>query len=390
MPGLYRFHDVNKWVKSFLWDPIINSARPRFCGNFPDKAQSEKWTTRKIEDPFAFDLPVPVELAIDKKVGEAFDSQRHTEFPARQLVCVPNASAIGGFVRLPSGEYLNESDWRRRDFLKSDISRARYIRHKVDLEGDTYYLDVLFSNNYAHWIADELPRLAGTLPALPESTRFITSDPLPDFKLKSLAALGIPENRLVPVKGFYQIRCERLWYATPANDMIWNPLVLARIKDRLLQAYACDGDPSLERLFISRSGARWKRLANEDELLPLIASHGFTVLDLEKTSFPEQVKCFARAKVILGAHGAGFTNLLFSTRARLLELQDNLFAPRLWYWKWATMLGHDYYTMTGPMTESKDWLNTSFTIHPDSLKEFFDGCLSSGQGRPLKQWWVGK
>jgi len=30
-----------------------------------------------------------------------------------------------------------------------------------------------------------------------------------------LAALGVTADRIIAVKGYYQIRCERLWYATP-------------------------------------------------------------------------------------------------------------------------------------------------------------------------------
>jgi capsular polysaccharide biosynthesis protein len=381
---------VNQWAKKYLWNPIVHSARPRFCENILERAQQEKWATRKIDEPCAFDLRIPPELAVNEKDRELFEGQRHWEFPARYLACLPRASALGGLVKLSSGEFLNESDWRMRDFLASDISRSRYVRHQLDLEGDNYYLDLLFSGNYAHWLADELPRLTSALPHLPAATRFITSDPIQEFKSKSLAALGISTDRLVPVKGFYQIRCERLWYATPANDMVWNVPVLQQLRGSLLEVYARGNGAVSERLFVSRNHARLKRLANEDELLPLIKSYGFRIINLEQMPFAEQVKYFSSAKVILGAHGAGFTNLLFSTKAKFLELQDNLFAPRLWYWKWASMLGHDYCTMTGPVTKSKDWLDTDFTIHPDSLKEFLEDNLSSQGESPKKRWWVSR
>jgi len=381
---------VSQLLKKHLLNPIINSARPRFCGHILNRALLDKWTVEKIHEALTLDLPIPNGSAVDEKVRAAYEDQQRIEFPAQYLACIPNASTLGGFVKLPSGEFLNESDWRARDFLASDISRSRFHRHKLHLEGDCYYLDILFSANYAHWMSDELPRLASALPFLPPTTRFIVSDPIQQYKSESLAALGIAQDRLVPVKGYFKTRCERLWYATPANDMIWNLKVLNQVKDASLRMYGNGSEPAPERVFVSRNSARSKRLANEDELLPVIESYGFSIVKPEQMSFAQQVKTFSKARVVLGAHGAGFTNLLFCPPARLLELQDTLFAPRLWYWKWAAMLGHDYYTMTGPVTESKDWLDTNFSIHPDSLKQYLESCLSSEGDKPKNEWWVGQ
>ena len=377
-------------LKKYLWNPIINSAHPRFCVNLLDWSQREKWPTEKIHEPSTHHLPIPNGCEVDEKIMAAYAGQQHIEFPAQYLVCIPNAFALGGFARLPSGEFLTESDWRVRDFLASDISRSRFRRHKLHLDGDCYYLDVLFSGNYGHWLSDELPRLANALSHMPSATRFIVSDPIQQYKSESLAVLGVTGDRLVPVKGYYEVRCERLWYVTPANDMVWNPIVLNKIKDASLRIYGNGGEPALERIFVSRNNIRWKRLANEDELLPLIEGYGFSIIRPEQMSFAQQVKTFSKAKVVFGAYGAGLTNLLFCQPARFLELQDSLFAPRPWYWKWASMLGHEYWSMTGPVTESKGYIDTNFSIHPDSLKQCLENILSPKDFKSKNQWWVSK
>jgi len=74
----------------------------------------------------------------------------------------------------------------------------------------------------------------------------------------------------------------------------------------------------------------------------------------------------------------------------LLELQDAKFAPRRWYWKVPSILGHTYSTMTGPATSSRYEGDTDFTIHPDSLKEYLESSLSAVDGKWKKQWWVSK
>jgi capsular polysaccharide biosynthesis protein len=276
--------------------------------------------------------------------------------------------------------------------LGADIYRARYRRHKLHLKGDYYYLDMLFSRNYAHWFLDELPRLLSAVSHLPSSTRFIVSDPLQDYKSQSLTALGIHEDSILPVKGYYETHCERLWFATPLGSCEWassSPQVLNRIRDALLSTYGDSSGPTPERIYISRNMTPVKRLANEDQLLPLIEKYGFTVVRPEQMSLVQQVRTFSKARVVLGAHGAGMTNLLFCPRpATLLELQDAQFAPRRWYWKVATMLGHQYSTLTGPVTGLRCEGDTDFSIHPDSLDQYLESSLSPADGNPKVQWWV--
>jgi hypothetical protein len=236
--------------------------------------------------------------------------------------------------------------------------------------------------------------MASALPYLPPGTRFIVSDPLQDFKLQALAALGVSKDRLVPVKGYVETHCERLWFATPLGSSEWastSPAVFQLLQKALLGAYGADSRSGPERIFISRRAAGYKRLLNEDQLLPVIKDYGFKVLEAEGLTLPEQVQAFSKAKIVLGAHGAGMTNLLFSPApALLLELQDAKFAPRRWYWKLPSILGHHYSTMTGPVVGSRYEGDTDFTIHPDSLRQFLEGSLSWNGEKPAKQWWVGK
>ena len=282
--------------------------------------------------------------------------------------------AAGGFVRLAGRKWLHESDWRDRDFLATDISRARFQRHRLQVSGNAYFLDTLFSSNFGHWLSDELPRLAGALPFLPADTRFVVSDPVEPFKLESLAALNIGCDRLLPVKGFYQINFEKLWYATPTNDMAWNPVAVQNVRKALLQTYGNEAGPSAEKLYVSRGNVRWKRLDNEEELLPIIQQHGFKIVHPQELTFPQQIQAFARASVVMGAYGAGLTNVMFcQPQANLVELQDAHYAPRPWYWKWATMLGLNYHSLTGPMIENRvDYLDTRFSISLDSLAKWLE------------------
>ncbi len=72
------------------------------------------------------------------------------------------------------------------------------------------------------------------------------------------------------------------------------------------------------RIFITRRGRR--RILNEGEVVRRLSRHGFVPVDLEDLSFEEQIDLFYDAEVVVGAHGAGLTNMLFSQDALLVEI----------------------------------------------------------------------
>ena len=385
-----------KSLKKRLLNPVVNTARPDFCEHILDRALLEKWPVKKTHEPFILELPVPKGCEADPAAHDAFTMHQRTGFPAQYLVGIPNGIAAGGgFVRLATGEFLTESTWRI-DYLVgsmgANIYRARYRRHKLHLKGDCYYLDMMFSVNYAHWFLDELPRLVSALPRLPPETKFIVSDPAQEFKLQSLAALGVAQERLIPVPGYMETHCERLWFATPLGSCEWSstsPAVFRQIREALLRAFGGTEGPTPEKIYISRSGAAFKRLINEEQLMGVIEGFGFSVVRPEKLSLAQQVRTFSKAKVVLAAHGAGMTNMLFAPiPSMLLELQDAKYAPRRWYWKVPSILGHRYATMTGPVTGSRYEGDVDFSIHPESLKKFLESGLSPEDGEAKQQWWV--
>jgi hypothetical protein len=373
-------------LKKHLLRPLVNTARPAFCDHLLDRALLEKWPVKKTHEPFILDLPAPPQgCNANPAAHNAYAMHQRTGFQAQYLVGIPGGVAVGrGFVRLCTGEFLTDSTWRMGYFFGPhgrDFTCARYRRHKLYLKGNYYYLEMLWSGNYGHWFSDEVPRLLAALPHLPPDTRFIVSDPCQEYKIDTLLALGISRDRLLPVKCHFEIHCEKLWFATHLGHSEWastSPEIFRKMRDALLQAYGNSEGATPERIFVSRSGTQQRRLANEEELLPTIKKFGFTIVHPEKLSLPQQIRTFSQAKVVAGAYGAGMTNILFSpSPALMLELQDAIYAPRMWYWKLAGMLGHGYATLVGAASASRYDVDTDFTLQSDSFKQFIEGNLSS-------------
>ena len=124
--------------------------------------------------------------------------------------------------------------------------------------------------------------------------------------------IRIKENQIVQCKkAFYLYHNHHALYYKNENQEIkeiFNDLRLILIK-----YYNIKNLPYAEnyKLYISRSKTRLRRTLNEKKLIPLLKERGFKVVNLEDFNLKEQINFFNNAKIIIGAHGAGFTNLIF-------------------------------------------------------------------------------
>lgn len=76
--------------------------------------------------------------------------------------------------------------------------------------------------------------------------------------------------------------------------------------------------------YIDRRASSNRVLHNEDELVSVLEQRGFTIIQLEYLSFDEQALLFANAEYIIGAHGAGFANMVFcKPGTRIIELMPH-------------------------------------------------------------------
>lgn len=76
--------------------------------------------------------------------------------------------------------------------------------------------------------------------------------------------------------------------------------------------------PTGRRFYLSRSGRR--RVNNESEVRVLLGQFGFEILEDTGRTIDEQIRLFQEASIVVGPHGAGFTNLIWcSPGTRVIE-----------------------------------------------------------------------
>jgi len=100
------------------------------------------------------------------------------------------------------------------------------------------------------------------------------------------------------------------------------------------------------RIFISRAeDAKSRQIINRSEVERLVCSFGYEVVALGSMSARQQRDLFADASHVVGVHGAGLSNVLFSAvGTKVLEILPCLVATPA-YWILCSQLGLDYHTL---------------------------------------------
>lgn len=199
----------------------------------------------------------------------------------------------------------------------------------------------MWGKNYYHWTAETLTKLRGVEHICElldiDPTLLIPNDPT-SWMLESLNLLGYDENDLVKFSDFV-VEVDRLIvpsYPGPnASDLQWlrSQMVSGANEETLLINRS-------KRIFVDRQDATRRQITNVNEVIDLLRDRGFDIIDPGNYSVPEQVEIFSNADIIIGAHGAGLTNIAYSNNVNIVELFGQ--QKRTTFYRIAKLLNHNY------------------------------------------------
>lgn len=130
----------------------------------------------------------------------------------------------------------------------------------------------------------------------------------------------INESQLIDSKTHRHIKAKKLialehpWYhkGFVQNEVADLPeWIVYWLRDKFLsmsKKFDCN-----DKIFIDRSESKFKhcQFQNNNEIISFLNSKGFTSYKIGQLDFLEQVYLFSNAKIIVGAHGAAFSNIIF-------------------------------------------------------------------------------
>lgn len=168
--------------------------------------------------------------------------------------------------------------------------------------------------NYYHWLVEDLPVALRAREYSREAVALISSNQ-PGYVEQSLRFFGFSS----PLRAKGKVRVNNVIVPSRNLDNGWpRPDDVALL--RSFEAFASPLNPTRRRIYVSRRGSR-RSLRNEIQLEQLLQASGFEIVHLENMAFEEQVSLFSQVDIVVGAHGAGLSNMIFApSSSRLLEL----------------------------------------------------------------------
>ena len=318
---------------------------------------SLQWFQEHPEYPIQL-LSAPQKFTIDppktleSTVFSGFMARTKYSVNARFVAAIPRSEIVGqdGLVVLPDSSFAAEIANGAQN-LTADTDYLTFSRHTRRIPKAGKHFSFLMkwcrSGNYYHWIHDILLKSYPVLDMLPPDAKFIVPTDLSPFQHETLRLMGIRPEQLEYFDGKGVLVLEEHYFSPPVT---WSGYDSAAanvwLRDKIFANCNIVSPKSTRRIFISRARAQHRRILNEQPMLSFLEPLGFQKYLLEEMSFREQVELFSQAEIVVGQHGAGLTNVLFSPPGCLVV---EFFAPahfKLGYWSyWMTSktMGHDYW-----------------------------------------------
>jgi capsular polysaccharide biosynthesis protein len=234
------------------------------------------------------------------------------------------------------------------------IERAGYVIHEtgeltfpdrevVSVDFPAVDLALPYRHNYFHWMIQAFGGLLLARQFIPPEARIVVRLELAPFEAETLAVLGIAPDSVFVLPPDRMVSFPEL-YVLPLTCTTSRALAPA-VADALRGLVDVQADStSPRRIYVTRKSTRGRRIVNHDEVGVLLAEHGFAEVTPEGLSVQEQIALFGQAEAVIGVHGAGLTNAVFSAPGTLLiELHTE--QPKATgdvYWNLAAISGLRY------------------------------------------------
>jgi len=178
--------------------------------------------------------------------------------------------------------------------------------------GRTLVLASTGGDTYFHWMTDVLPRVGLARRAEYDPASFdwvLVNSLIHPFQRESLHQLGIHANRCLAFHKkelVYEME-EAVLPSLPGVPGVVPPESV----DFLRNAFAAGKTPRGRKIFIGRGEAKHRPLIHEKEIWAQLQKRGYDSVDCGKLSVQKQAEVFGSADMVVGAHGAALTNLVF-------------------------------------------------------------------------------
>jgi capsular polysaccharide biosynthesis protein len=167
------------------------------------------------------------------------------------------------------------------------------------------------SHNYYHWLNDVLPRIKLYEQVLDKIDHFCIASNVPDKFLAVLPNFGIPENKILLVEEKEKLHFDYLYVSSlPGSEGRSPQWAVDYMREKLVKGPA--SKQPFKKIYFKRGVVSERKILNEDAIIKSLQAIGFEIIDPGTLSISGQVDLMQDAKLVISAHGAALSNLLFS------------------------------------------------------------------------------
>jgi len=232
-----------------------------------------------------------------------------------------------GAVWLPDGSIAVElSGGRDRIAGSQDVRGLARSKAKEKLTGNWA---IMPSHTYYHFLLEDVPALLSSLRFLKGNlespARVLVAKDAPAYVSDFVKTLGIPIHLTMSKK----VCLESLVATGFASGGKVHPASISQIREH----FGVIDNPGSEQIYVSRVGFR-RSFPWEGELIKVLteALPRLRVIEGHRLTLNQQVDLFSRAELVIGTHGAGLSNIVFSpTSTRIVEIgSSSNFGDHFW------------------------------------------------------------
>ncbi len=175
-------------------------------------------------------------------------------------------------------------------------------------------------NNYFHFIFDIVPKIYISLNKIKKKINFYYVSRPQKWQIKIFNILGVSKKKLIDSSKYKHIFADKIicidhpWYYKGyiQNEVKKIPKWVILINRKIFLNKSVKLN-SFERVFLDRSTSRFNhcKIYNQSSLNDWLKKNSFGIYNPEKLSQEKQIYLFKNASIILGAHGAALTNIIF-------------------------------------------------------------------------------
>lgn len=148
----------------------------------------------------------------------------------------------------------------------------------------------------------------------------------------------------------------------------YNLTSLKKIADYALNE--CPASIKRLKIFINRKEQTGRTISNFGKLEPILKENNFVIIYLEDLCISKQIEYFSRAEVIVGIHGAGLTNIIFSYKNKptIVEITASDYIPTHYYWL-SQAFQFNYHLFLGDKLQYTKAEKTTFGVDEQRLRK---------------------